>query len=155
MSYNDLRGALRHYNETAVESGIENAGPHRLVQMLMAGALEKVATARGHMERREFEAKGRQISWAVSIINGLRMSLDTEAGGELVENLDGLYDYMVRRLMSANLENDPAILTEVASLLREIKAGWEAIPEEYKSTPHGTPVATAGNGAKTATTRGA
>ena len=43
MSYNDLRGALRHYNATAVESGIENAGPHRLVQMLMAGALEKVA----------------------------------------------------------------------------------------------------------------
>ncbi len=154
MSYKDLRGALRHYNETAVESGLENAGPHRLVQMLMAGALEKIATARGHMERREFEAKGRHISWAVSIINGLRASLDTEAGGELVENLEALYDYMVRRLMLANLENDPAILTEVASLLREIKAGWDAIPDEYKNPPRGTPVERAAAGAKSASARG-
>lgn len=128
MSYDNVRSPLKKYSQTAVESGIENATPHRLVQMLMEGALEKIATAKGHMIRHQFEAKGRQVNWAVSIINGLRMSLNKEDGGELVRNLDNLYDYLVRRLMTANRDNDPGILDEVASLIGEIKTGWDAIP---------------------------
>jgi flagellar protein FliS len=50
-----------------------------------------------------------------------------EAGGEIAENLDSLYDYMLRRLMKAHAENDVAILDEVISLLREIKLGWDGI----------------------------
>lgn len=142
MSYKNLHGALKQYSQTAVESGIESAGPHRLVQMLMEGALEKIATAKGYMARRGYEAKGHQINWAISIINGLRMSLDKETGGDLVENLDALYDYMVRQLMSANAENDSALLDEVASLLRELKSAWDAIPDEIKRAPRAAPAGT-------------
>ncbi|MHB1239323.1 MAG: flagellar export chaperone FliS [Gammaproteobacteria bacterium] len=139
MGYKNLHGALKQYSQTAMESGIESASPHRLVQMLMEGALDKIASAKGSMARRAFEAKGHQINWAISIINGLRMSLDKDGGGELVENLDSLYDYMVRRLMSAHVENNPAMLDEVASLLREIKSAWDAIPDEIKNAPRAAP----------------
>lgn len=151
MSYGNSRDLLQQYSRTAVESEIEGASPHRLVQMLMEGALEKIATAKGHMLRREHTAKGRQINWAVSIINGLRMSLNKEAGGELAGNLDALYDYMVRRLMKAHADNDPAGLDEVGGLIIEIKSGWDGVPailaREQRATQRGPAANAAAAGA--------
>lgn len=125
-----MKSALSQYKSVSVKSGVEDATPHRLVQMLMEGALDKIAAAKGHMLRNEPADKGRFISWAISIISGLQSSLDMEAGGELSRNLDDLYDYMVRRLGEAGLKNDPAILDEVSSLLLEVKSAWDVIPAQ-------------------------
>ncbi|ROR34922.1 flagellar export chaperone FliS [Inmirania thermothiophila] len=126
-------GAIQQYRQVSTHAGVTDADPHRLVQMLLEGALEKVCTARGHMVRGEVAAKGAQIGWAISILEGLRASLDRERGGEIAANLNDLYDYMERRLLEANLHNDPAILDEVANLLREIKGAWDAIPEAVRA----------------------
>lgn len=124
-----INSALSQYKSISISSAIENATPHRLVQMLMAGALEKIAAAKGRMLYADHAEKGRQISWAISIISGLQSSLDMEAGGEISRNLDNLYDYMVRRLGEAGASNDPNILDEVTSLLSEVKSAWDAIAE--------------------------
>lgn len=125
-----MKSALSQYQSVSVKSGIEDATPHRLVQMLMEGALDKIAAAKGHMVRNEPADKGRYISWAISIVSGLQSSLDMESGGELSRNLDDLYDYMVRRLGEAGVKNDPAILDEVSSLLLEVKSAWDVIPSQ-------------------------
>lgn len=127
-----IRSALQQYGQASTQGAVEGADPHRLIQMLMEGALDKIAIAKGAMERKEFAAKSQHISWAVSILNGLRMSLDKNAGGQLAENLDALYEYMGQRLMLANSANDIAMLDEVASLLRQIKEGWDGIPMEVR-----------------------
>lgn len=131
MSFHQKRGASQ-YGKVAVRSEVNYASPHRLVQMLMEGALEKVAIAKGHMARKEHELKGKHINWAISIISGLQSSLNLDEGGEMAANLDALYDYMIRRLTDSNIKNDIEILDEVTSLLLEIKAGWDAIPDEVK-----------------------
>ena len=131
MSLNQKRGA-RQYGKVAVGSEVNYASPHRLVQMLMEGALEKIAIAKGHMDRNEYEERGKHINWAISIINGLQGSLNMEEGGEMANNLDSLYNYMVRRLSEANLKNDLAILDEVSALILEVKTAWDAIPDEVK-----------------------
>ncbi|MNP41441.1 Flagellar protein FliS [compost metagenome] len=95
--------------------------------MLMQGGLERIAQARGAIERQSIAEKGELIGKAISIINGLREPLYHEVGGELSRNLESLYEYMVMRLVEANRENDPAKLDEVAGLLREIKSGWDGI----------------------------
>ncbi|AKH20269.1 flagellar export chaperone FliS [Sedimenticola thiotaurini] len=128
-----MKNALSQYNSVSVSTGIEDATPHRLVQMLMEGALDKIAAAKGHMVRSEPAEKGRFISWAISIISGLHSSLDMEAGGELSQNLADLYDYMVRRLGEASAKNDPAILDEVSSLLLEVKSAWDVIPSQLEA----------------------
>ena len=144
MTLNQKRGA-QQYGKVAVGSEVAFASPHRLVQMLMEGALEKIATAKGHMNRKEFEPKGANINWAISIIDGLRGSLNMQEGGEMANNLDSLYAYMVRRLAEANVNNDIAILDEVTSLLIEIKSAWDAIPDEVKqpASADGKPVSAA------------
>ena len=130
MNMAKLHSAVKQYNQVGVVSGVEAASPHRLIQMLMQGAIEKVAMAKGFMLRNDVANKGSHISWAISIIDGLRSSLDLDAGGEIAHNLDDLYEYMTRRLLRANVENDPDILDEVSSLLNSIKEAWNALPQE-------------------------
>ena len=129
MTYSKKNGLTR-YAQVAGTTEVAYASPHRLVQILMEAALDKIAIATGQASRKDFEAKGRNINWAISIINGLRGSLNLEGGGEIAHNLDDLYDYIVRRLVDANAASDPAILHEVAGLLGEVKAGWDAIPPD-------------------------
>jgi flagellar protein FliS len=123
--------ALEGYGRSAVESEVNFASPHRIIQMLMEGALAKIATAKGCIERGEAAEKVRQITWGMNIISGLRSSLDQQKGGEIASNLDSLYEYMGRRLQEASINNDVAALEEVASLLGEIKSGWDEIPPEF------------------------
>ncbi len=125
------KGAMQ-YKKVDTQSGIENANPHRLIQMLMEGALEKIAVAKGHIGRGNIAEKGRYISWAISIIGGLQTSLNKYNGGEVAENLDALYDYMTTRLFEANINNDTSILDEVSKLMKEVKTGWDGIEAEAK-----------------------
>ncbi|HHH36398.1 MAG TPA: flagellar export chaperone FliS [Gammaproteobacteria bacterium] len=124
------KSALQEYQQVGKKAAVEDASPHRLIQMLMEGALEKIAAAKRFMEQGAIPEKGAHISWAVSIIDGLRASLDKSAGGEIALNLEELYLYMMRRLTEANLKNDPACLDEVTSLLVQIKSAWDAIAPE-------------------------
>jgi len=129
-----MNTALSHYRNVSASTGVEDATPHRLIQMLLEGALDKIAAAKGHMRHGDVAEKGRHISWAISIISGLQSSLDMEQGGEISRNLDALYDYMVRRLGEAGARNDPAILDEVTSLLMEVKRAWDELPAHLGET---------------------
>lgn len=126
--------ALKEYTKVNLQTGIESASPHRLIQMLIDGALAKMHQAKGHMKVDAVAKKGEDISIAVSIIGGLRDSLDHEKGGSMAENLDSLYEYMTYRLMEANLKNDIALIDEVHSLLMEIKMAWDAIGNQPQAT---------------------
>lgn len=119
--------AMKQYQRVSVHSEVFEASPHRLIQMLMEGALERIAQARGCIQRERFAEKGELIGKAISIVGGLREPLDHEVGGELSQNLDSLYEYMVSRLLEANRGNDIAALDEVSSLLHEVKSAWDAI----------------------------
>ncbi|MCP5195797.1 MAG: flagellar export chaperone FliS [Gammaproteobacteria bacterium] len=131
--------ALRQYQQVNAQSGVAYANPHRLIQMLMEGALERIAVAKGCIQRRDTVTKGEQIGKAVDIIGGLREGLNQEAGGEIATNLDALYDYLQRRLLEANLHSDMAILDEVADLLRPIKEAWDVIGETPEAGASPTP----------------
>jgi flagellar protein FliS len=119
--------AVQHYSSVKVHSGIETASPHRLIQMLFEGALERIAQAKGAMTQNQIARKGELIGKAVAIVGGLQGSLNDKEGGTLAANLDGLYDYVIRRLSQANYENNPEYLDECGRLLGEIKTAWDAI----------------------------
>lgn len=116
------------YQKVGIETGVDAADPHKLVLMLFDGAMLAVSGASLHMQRNEIAKKGEAVSKAINIIaNGLKASLDTQAGGELAERLAALYDYMCARLLHANMNNQPAVLDEVSHLLAELKGAWEQI----------------------------
>lgn len=120
--------AIKAYAKVGVESGVAAADPHKLISMLYQGALLAIANAKNGMLRKDIPAKGLAISKAIAIIDeGLNASLDKEVGGELARNLSSLYEYMGVRLITANLNNDMAILNEVSNLLTDLKQAWDSI----------------------------
>ena len=127
--------ALSKYSKIDVHTGVQSASPHKLIEMLLDGALARISVARGCMEHGDIAAKGEQIGWAVSIIGGLQDSLNLKDGGNIAANLDELYSYMQRRLLEANIKNDPAILQEAHNLLSEIRSGWQGISEQLERRP--------------------
>lgn len=113
------------YAEVGIGAKVKAATPHQLILLLFEGAASAITVAKLHIERGEVAQKGKLISQAIDIItNGLKASLNLEAGGKLAEQLAALYDYMARRLLSANLENNVAALDEVSKLLDEIHSAW-------------------------------
>ncbi|MFK0090814.1 flagellar export chaperone FliS [Pseudomonas sp. NPDC090755] len=121
--------ALRQYQKVNSHAQISEASPHRLVQMLMEGGLDRMAQAKGAMARGDIAEKGLMLGKAIDIIIGLRDGLDAQKSEDpaYVERLDSLYVYMTNRLMQANVDNDAEIIDEVARLLITIKSGWDEI----------------------------
>lgn len=127
------------YAKVGLETGVTSASPHKLIVMLYDGALAAIMTAITQMKAGNIEEKGKAISKAIQIVdNGLRASLDKGAGGEIAQNLDALYDYMSRRLLEANIKNQPEILEEVRGLLADLRDTWNQIGGSPAATNNNT-----------------
>jgi flagellar protein FliS len=120
----------QQYRQTSVTSAVLDATPHQLIALMLAGARERTRLAIAHLQRGDLSRKGQAITEASAIIGGLNGALNVDAGGEIAEGLQALYDYAQRRLLTANLDNDPAPLHEVDELLGEIESAWRAISPE-------------------------
>lgn len=126
-----LKG-IHAYKKGNLKQELSSADPHKITLMLMQGALERMAYAKGSIERNEYENKSEHISRAVAICMNLRDTLDMEANSEISGNLFALYDYMIQRLTDANIQNSLSILDEVINLILPIKNAWAQIPENAK-----------------------
>jgi flagellar secretion chaperone FliS len=128
--------ALAAYRSVVAYGGVAQADPHALVMMLMDAAIERMRSALGCMECGEIGRKAQLLHSCVTLVAELRGSLNLTAGGDLARNLDGLYEYMTRRLLLANAGNDPRCVREVLALLTEIRSGWAAIGPQVREA-HG------------------
>ena len=133
MAMYSQRGAAR-YQTVANHGLVAGASPARLVQIMFEQILSHLAIAQGCMERirnnmplPEVVAKGKSLGKAIRLINQLNNTLDMDRGREIADNLRALYVYMLARLTTANITNDPAIVGEVMSLLQKVKAGWDQV----------------------------
>lgn len=119
---------VQAYQQVGLESAVMSASPHQLVVMLFDGVLSALVRARLFLEQGQMPQKGEALSKAINIIdNGLKAGLNMDIGGELPGNLANLYDYMVRRLLHANLRNDADAISEVEQLLANIADAWKQI----------------------------
>ncbi len=125
--------ALSAYSKIDLETAVNSATPVQLIILLYDGAISALAAAKGQMQEMKFAEKGRLISKAIGIIDGLRAVLDFERGGDISQNLGELYEYMKRRLAVANLKNDQAGPTEVISLLNELRSAWLLLEERDRN----------------------
>jgi flagellar protein FliS len=129
--------ALKKYQTVGAHASVAAADPYRLVQLMLDNVLQRIAAARGSLERNEVARKGEQVSKAIAVIGALNGSLNLEAGGEVAANLRTLYDYCCVRLTQANARNDVAGFEEVTRIMRTIKDGWDGIGEEARAKPRG------------------
>jgi len=126
--FGTMQRGVNAYAKVGLETNVSSASPHALIVMLYDGALVAVLKALTHMKAGNIAEKGKAVSHAIAIIdNGLRASLDRNAGGQIAASLDSLYDYMSRQLLTANLHNKPEMLEEVHRLLSDLRGAWNTI----------------------------
>lgn len=123
---------IQAYKKDSIKSDLASADPHRVIQLLMQGALERLALGKGCIERSDWEGKAAAFTRAIEIINALRDALDRDVNPELVDNLDGLYDYMIVRINEASVSKDCAVIDQVIALILQIKGAWDQISETDK-----------------------
>lgn len=124
------------YVRVGIDMRVETADPHQLIVLLFQGARLAVSAASEHHKQGNLMEMSRSISNAIDIIaQGLKASLDYEAGGDLAQQLAALYDYACSRLQSANLRGNEAIFEEVNRLLSELQGAWEEIGKDQPAVP--------------------
>ena len=123
----NYQSAMASYDNVRKQASAESASPHKLIEMLYDGALERIAQAKGAIEYKQTELKGKRINAAIGVIGGLRESLDRDKGGEISANLDALYVYIQGLLVKAHMENDLAKLDEAGVLLGDLRSAWVQI----------------------------
>jgi flagellar protein FliS len=112
---------------------IQTASPEQVLIMLYDGAIRFLRQARQAAENNDRAGKLKKVSRAVAIITELSNSLDFEKGGEIAENLDGLYSYMVRELTRGNTAGDTSPIDISENILVELREAWTGAIEKNKS----------------------
>jgi flagellar protein FliS len=133
MSNPRTEAILSSYRSAGLTGVVQDASPHRLIHLLLDGALTRLAAARSAMDAADAAQKGSMIGSAMSIVSALRGCLDVGTGGQLAGNLEALYDYMNRRLLDASARNQREAVDEVIGLMRELAQAWEAMPATAKA----------------------
>jgi flagellar protein FliS len=110
---------------------VDEITPYRVITMLLDGALERVDQAIISLDEGDFDEASILVGKTIGIVGGLRESLDTKQGGELANNLDLLYEYIVGQLQVIDEFDEPVIiLDEVRKLLNEVHLGWIEIESQ-------------------------
>jgi len=119
--------AVDSYAKVHRQSNVEVASPHKLIDMLYEGALERIVQAKGAIQYNNIELRGKKINSAIAIVGGLRTSLDRDQGGDIAANLDGLYVYIQNILAKAHRNADAELLDEAAKLVGNMRDSWKQI----------------------------
>ncbi|MEP6502149.1 MAG: flagellar export chaperone FliS [Betaproteobacteria bacterium] len=133
-AFGRAHGFANAYARVGVETSVNSASAHKLIELLFNGFMDAIVLARGAMRAKQIEAKGKAIGRAARIIEeGLKAGLNMEAGGRLAEDLAALYAYVALRLTAANLRNDEAALDECVRLIDPLREAWIAIGPQVEA----------------------
>ena len=123
--------ALAQYGQMKSEAA-QYASPYQLVLLLFNGAIESLSVAIGAIDNKDTALRGKHVSRAITIINGMRDVLDVNAESAIADNLYALYTYMANEIFKAGLHNDVATIKNIQQMLIDIRGSWEQIPVEMQ-----------------------
>jgi flagellar secretion chaperone FliS len=124
---------INAYQSVGGRDQATTADPYQLIQMLMNGALQKLAVGKGAMERKDLETKSENLTKSLSIVNALQDGLDMSVESEVAGNMYDLYDYAKRQIIEAMTSNNVEAVDNCMMVIRSLKEGWDAIPVEARN----------------------
>ena len=122
----------QQYANNYVETSVLEATPYKLVKLLYEAGIKHTGVIKVFVQQKNMAKKAEHVNKLISILHGLKAGLDLDSGGEVAQNLWGLYDYLVRRTFEASAKNDIVLFDEVADLLRGLNEAWGQMPVEYQ-----------------------
>jgi flagellar protein FliS len=112
-------------------NSVNTATPQELTLMLYNGCLKFMRQAKKAMEEKDIPAKNNNIQRAQDIISELIITLDHNA--PIAKDILPLYEFINRRLIDANIKNDPEILMEAYALVEDFRNTWKEVMKQAKT----------------------
>ena len=103
-------------------AGIES--PERLIEMLYEGVLRFNAQAKKAIKDENIEKKVYWVNRSIDIIVELLVVLDYENGKDTSLYLSGLYNYQIKLLSNANINNNISKLDECSNVFKGLLEAW-------------------------------
>lgn len=116
---------INEYRKTEVNT----SDSVRIISLLYDGAINFIKIAKSRMGQGDIPGKGLYIGKATAIMGELSTSLNMDAG-EIAKNLRRLYDYVLDRLLYANLKNDLEAFDDAERILEVLRGAWKDIERE-------------------------
>ncbi|WP_157868706.1 flagellar export chaperone FliS [Thiomicrospira aerophila] len=127
-----MQKQAQQYQNHFLETSVSEATPYKLVALLYENGIKHMKLMRLMIERKQIAAKTEQANRVTSILYGLKAGLDMELGGDVAANLDALYNYIIKQVLTASLNNDLVVLDEALGLLQDLQEAWSLMPESYQ-----------------------
>ena len=121
---------MRKYKGMQVDTAVDDASAHKLISLLMNGALDRMVSAKAC---KEASARKALVGKSISILEYLRVSLDPGADIHFSQKLGDLYGYMENKLLDSTLNDDLSQIEHVIELIRPLRDGWDSIELEYRN----------------------
>ena len=119
--------ALNAYRSTDLNSRCETSSKRDLVIMLYDAAIDAMGVAQQHAARGEKRAVNAATTRALTILSGLRETLDLKNGGAVAAHLDDFYQFLIRRLVRAGATGSTDDLADCQDLLSQVREAWAVI----------------------------
>lgn len=123
-----MSNPYKKYKQTAILS----ASREQILLMLYEGAIKFTKLAIEAAEEKRIADRGHNIIRAFDIIVELQATLDHKVGGELAQQLDSLYWFMMDQYTKANIKGDPEPLRSNLKVLENLYEGWQQVVEKIK-----------------------
>ena len=119
---------LRAYQKTTVNAEISVADPYYVTKLLYQGLFERLAQAKGAIERGDLALKAKKLSTATAILENLRSTLDFSQRKSIAQGLYDIYSYMIDQVAEASLNLMTQPIDNAIRALMPIKKAWDSIP---------------------------
>ncbi len=131
----DATYSVRSYKDVGIETQVLTASPERLISLLYSGARVAIGQARLHLEQGNVAERASSIRHAMRLVDeGLKQALANPQDDALAANLDRLYDYILRQLMTANVKSDVTALDTADRLLADLQEAWQTSVDRPSTT---------------------
>ena len=119
---------LRAYQKTTVNAEISVADPYYVTKLLYQGLFERLAQAKGAIERGDLALKAKKLSTATAILENLKSTLDFSQSKSIAQGLYDIYSYMIDQVAEASLNLMTQPIDNAIRALMPIKKAWDSIP---------------------------
>lgn len=118
------------------QNSVTQSTPGELTLMLYNGCLKFLNQAKKGIETKDIELKNTNIQKAQNILRELMITLDPSQA--ISQSMASLYEYMINRLVEANINNDAALVDEVYGLTTEFRDTWKQVIQINRQKQYGS-----------------
>ncbi|HHW13995.1 MAG TPA: flagellar export chaperone FliS [Firmicutes bacterium] len=119
--------------EKYLQVQVQTATPEGLVTMLYDGLIRFLRQAKANLTSGRMQEANYFLIRAENIVAELNNSLDMSRQ-PVAESLRNLYEYMLRRMVEANVKKETALVDEVLGMAQQLRETWVEAVKQVSGT---------------------